>query len=161
MGMDIYDFTIWPVGDAYRQLLRIVSANSEMVGFVIRPGEARFSEPAKRLLADLERDLITAEQVWSWPGSEMSSSSRPYEHRLYRCIPRVVSLLEVASSSFGDWVSPGLPEDLHFLRSDKSVVLGSIGHERFVWMKLSADEASRMRRELPSTLEGSLRRRRP
>jgi hypothetical protein len=158
-GREIYDVAIWPVGDQYRALLGVASVKAEKVGFVIRPGERHLSERARELLASLEDDLILIEETWSWPGSELVRSSAPYMHHVYRSVSEVVSALASASGSFGDWVSPGLPEDLHFLRADNSVVLGSIGHEGFIWLEMSPAEAALFEGDLPQELRGTLRRR--
>lgn len=42
--------------------------------------------------------------------------------------------------SLFDWHNRELPEDLHFMRSDGSLVLGSIAHESYAWAELSAPE---------------------
>lgn len=148
----IYDIKAWPTGSAYEALVRATASVSFGVGFVIRPSERHLSTLARSVLEELTSELISSQDVWSWPGSDLLSTSPPYAHSVYRCGANAVELLVSAAHSFGDWVNPHLPEDLHFLREDGSVVLGSVAQERFLWAELSGDEFATWSQGLPAGL---------
>ncbi len=52
-------------------------------------------------------------------------------------------MLLSAATSFFEWHNLRLPEDLHFLRSDFSLVLGCVALEEYAWMELSTVEFER------------------
>lgn len=72
---------------------------------------------------------------------------------LYRSDAAVVGVILRRSSQFSDWVNPYLPEDLHFLRADDSLVLGSVAQHGDAWLELSPVETSRLASEAPGLLE--------
>jgi hypothetical protein len=78
------------------------------------------------------------------PGSQIVGD-RLSQRRLFRVGPETMEeLLRVTDDLFG-WVNPALPEDLHFLREDGSVVLGSIAQEDDAWLELDAEEMQALR----------------
>jgi len=48
--------------------------------------------------------------------------------------------LKTKAQRFSEWVAPGLPEDLCFLRQDGSWLLASVTHEGDVFIEVSNDE---------------------
>ena len=56
------------------------------------------------------------------------------------------------ASSLGDWINPALPEDLHFMRGDGSVVPDTVAQENDYWLELSAYEL----RSLPKALSSGI-----
>lgn len=89
----------------------------------------------------------------SWPGSEVGPSEEDFEYldrykwdadtlERINAVSKVVPLL---------WQSPDLPEDIHLLRQDGSVYLGSTTTEAFAWLNLTESELSRLRSLVPQT----------
>ena len=88
------------------------------------------------LLEDLAPHFNSIENVGMWPGSELSfGATRP--RYLYYANDLSISAILAASDDFLDWDGVDLPDDLHFLRSDGSTVLGSTACEGYVWLELS------------------------
>ncbi|MBX3128286.1 MAG: hypothetical protein KF718_16295 [Polyangiaceae bacterium] len=55
---------------------------------------------------------------------------------------KLVEILVRASDSLYGWQQPQLPEDLAFLRTDGSTVLGTVAHEEDGWLELADQEYS-------------------
>ncbi|WP_341730224.1 hypothetical protein, partial [Brooklawnia sp.] len=54
--------------------------------------------------------------------------------------PAVVAVLNHHSYSFWDWVGPLMPADLHFLRHDGSVILGTVTCDAYAWLEVDDQE---------------------
>ena len=125
-------------GDAFRALIREVSQIAHFIGFT-RRDESDGPVETQMLLEDLAPHLDSIERVGIWPGSELAfGATRP--RYLYYVNDLSVSAILAASDDFLDWDGVELPDDLHFLRSDGSTVLGSIAHEEDVWLELNKFE---------------------
>ena len=82
------------------------------------------------------------------------------ERVLYTLSKQTLDATLRASKSLFDWVSPDLPEDLHLLRSDESVVLGVVANEQDAWLELDDFDLAHLRKSVPEliSLLGSPRR---
>lgn len=143
-----YIFRPVPRGADYRAILLATANMADRFGVIVRSEKVHLSVDALRLLDDLCPYSISVAQVDRWPGSQLSGPRRS-TCITYACNPSAISLLMEAADSFNDWVNPFLPEDLHFLRADGSVVLGTIAQENQVWTELSQQEAERLRGMIP------------
>ena len=63
--------------------------------------------------------------------------------------PALLEVIAEFSSGLYDWVAPGLPEDLGFRRTDGSLWLASIAHERDAWLEIQAFEWERLKALCP------------
>ncbi|WP_344234779.1 hypothetical protein [Kribbella hippodromi] len=71
------------------------------------------------------------------------------ERFLFRLDAESLEVLVSSASSLYDWVNPMLPEDLHFLRSDGSVVLGTVAQEDDAWLQLTPAEYEGIAARIP------------
>lgn len=137
---EIYEFRSTPREADYEAVILSSAALAQEVGYVIRPNETGMSDRGKQVIRELQPKLVRQSKVWTWPGSEILETASPYDYLVYGCDPDVVQVLLSASQRFEDWANPDLPEDLHFLRDDGSVILGSIAQEDYVWLELTPQE---------------------
>lgn len=121
--------------DDFTSLLVFASTVSRHVGFIVGRSP---SLTAQRLLDRLIDYRVEVRSVSAWPGSERSGP--PVAQHLYDVNSSTVALLRSCSRSFTDWQQPRLPNDLHFLRSDGTVVLGSVASEADAWLELDNAE---------------------
>jgi hypothetical protein len=144
-----FDETCW------KPLLRIASGFATTIGMIVRQCHGP-SPTQDALLAALQPYLVREERVRAWPGSELMEG-RTCERRLYRVTPEVVEVVLGAARNLGEWCNPKLPDDLHLLRDDGSVVLASITQEDDVWIELGSVEYARFNGSAPPELLASIR----
>ncbi len=120
--------------------------------------ERERSGEALEVLGRLREYLIDEQQKSEWPGTVLFGSTASVF--TYRLDGGSANVLLGLSSSFSGWLEPRLPEDVSFLRADASVWLGSVAHEKDVFLQLSDEEfsvlsdrvpelAARLRADLP------------
>jgi hypothetical protein len=68
---------------------------------------------------------------------------------LFRLDAVSLDVLASSAESLFDWVWPRLPEDLHFVRTDGTTVLGTIAQEDDAWLVLTAAEYDAIAGRLP------------
>jgi len=134
-------------GEGYRSLLRAVGRISSWFGVIEMGSPKYYSDLAQRLLNDLVPYLIDIEQVRSWPGTQ-TVGLRAETRLLFAATQESVEMLIRSSSCLWDWVNTAYPDDLHFLRQDKSVVLGSTWCTEFAWLELDPQEFKIVRGQL-------------
>ena len=157
MGLRTYNVTVSPTGDFYEVLLRSAAPFSDRVGLIVRSRLVRLEARASAVLDELAPLLIICDDVESWPGTLLVGGRKSTRY-LYELNSASLDVLIGTSSDLFEWINPVLPEDLHFLRSDGSTVLGSIAQERDVWLELSDEEYEHFQASLPRDLGGSFRR---
>jgi hypothetical protein len=144
MTRQTYDLVDEPTGSAYRGLLRTALRYCSEFGLT-HQRDAK-SLGVERVLRALEPYLISATRSRSWPGNEMAPGYTAEVFR-YRLVPDAVAFLESAVQGLYGWTQLDRPEDLHILRADGSVWLGSIAHERDGWLTLTMEELSALQSE--------------
>lgn len=125
-------------GDLYRQCLRLVAAQSHEAYLIVRHS-VPLSALGARIVEDMHAFERTREETTSWPGTQLlggDSATRIVCRPDGRFLDWALSL----TGALYEWGQPDLPEDLGFLRSDGSVWLASISHERDAFMDLSLEE---------------------
>jgi hypothetical protein len=146
--MTTYDFLNEPRGAFFKALLDASSKLASHFGLVLQPYGSQWSSEANELMTKLEPHLILNQDVSSWPGTQLASGF-VYQRNLYRVNGEsIAALLDVADGLF-DFVGPALLEDLHFLRADGSVLLGTLAQEGVAWMELNEDELILLNRTAP------------
>jgi hypothetical protein len=143
----VYDFTEEPAADLLRSLLIEASEIATTCGFVVQ-ADFPTNQRATRLATELHPYLTTTEEVTSWPGTQLYGEKRAIRYE-YTFSQYVTGLLLEAADGLYDWVAPDLPEDLHLLRQDGSVFLGSVAHERDAWLETEEDEFARLAQSVP------------
>ena len=90
--------------------------------------------------------------VRQWPGTTVAGA-RTQTRLLFDVTPVSLDVILGVSSSFWDWANTDYPDDLHFLRSDGSVVLGSTWCTRVAWLELDDAELQVVAGQLPPDVE--------
>lgn len=147
MERTIYDFNQEPRGDLLKALLSESAGLAATCGFIVQ-GDPPSGQRAARLLAELSPYPKTSKKVSSWPGTDLHGENSAVQYQ-YAFTPPVAKLLYEAAEGLYDWVAPNLPEDLHLLRQDGSVLLGCVAHERDAWLELDKGELARLGETVP------------
>lgn len=142
----MYDFIEEPAADLLRSLLIEASEFATTCGFVVQT-DFPTNQRATCLATELHSYLKATEEVTSWPGTQLYGKKKAI-HYEYTFSQHVAGLLSEAADGLYDWVGPDLPEDLHLLRQDSSVFLGSVAHERDAWLEAERDEFVRLARSV-------------
>lgn len=139
-----YTISREPSGQAYRDLIGHAATRSKFFGVIQRDEDPRAD--ASRL-ASIAQDLEERSRLSAWPGTVLLGGEATCS--TYRTSPRSVAFLKEVVNSLYSWTTP-LPEDLHFVRTDGTVFLGTISHEADAFLELDDSEAADFRRSLPS-----------
>jgi hypothetical protein len=132
----------WKLTEAeYRALVVSAGSMAATVGMVVRESPDRFGVAGRAFLGEVRPHLEESVMVSHWPGTHSSSPTRV---EYYRTEPGVLQAIVKYTGSFWEWMAPDMPEDLHFLRGDRTVVLGSTVCERYAWLELDRDERARL-----------------
>lgn len=123
----------------YADLVEFAGGISEYIGWVVGDNPSR---AVQAFLQEMATHVAETRKVSRWPGSERAGGS--VTQHLFRANPSTVALAQHYGCSFSDWQQPTLPQDLHFLRADGTVVLGSISSEADAWLELHDDELARL-----------------
>jgi hypothetical protein len=139
-----------PTGETYRRLLAALADHAALVGLVIRP-ETRLSARGEAAVAEVLRLAVEDSEVSEWPGTQLLRG----EARVIKlpASEEVVTLLTQLADSLYSWQHPNLLEDMFFLRSDGSTLLGTIAHEVDAFLELSPEEESAIVRRVPELSE--------
>jgi hypothetical protein len=139
-------FTDEPRGSIYQHVLEASLADASIVYVVLRES-VDVSAMARRCLTKLEPFLMSNQMVREWPGTALFSGEA---HRLsYHWNDSCRRVLASCAEGLYEWLQPERPEDLGLLRSDGSVWLASVAHERDAWLELEFAECDRLLRVCP------------
>lgn len=95
------------------------------------------SENMQLFISKMENYLLSKYETDIWPGTHILVYALI---RVYSYEQKVVTVLKHVSNLIYDWQQPDIPEDMCIYRSDGSVWLGSIAHEKVAWLNLSKTE---------------------
>ncbi|MBA3020538.1 hypothetical protein [Propionicimonas sp.] len=123
--------------DDYRALVTSVGSMAALVGVVGREPRDLLGYAGKAVLSELSPYLERSVKISQWPGTR---SIAPARVEYFRSEPGAVDVITRCTGSFWEWMDPEMPEDLHFLREDGTVVLGSTTCERYAWLELDREE---------------------
>lgn len=153
MTRETYDVLDEPRGQTYRSLIAVARQQCAEFGLV----HQRRSRSAGVIetLRTLKPHLVEINRERSWPGSEMAPGHSAEIYR-FRLSEETAAYLASAVVGLYDWSQLERPEDLHFLRADGSLWLGSTSHEADAWFELETDEHAALVAAVP---ELKLRRR--
>jgi hypothetical protein len=141
--------------ELYQALLQSAASLATVIGLIVRSDKVALTPHAVGLLRALAPYLIRTERVAEWPGTRLVGG-RTSLHYLYRLTPESLAAISAAADDMFAWVNPELPEDIHFLRTDGTTVLGSIAQEDAVWLELDEDELHEMLTSAPAILKFAL-----
>lgn len=131
----VYTLTCEKPGD-YAALLRASLHSCSQFMLIVRDEKDR--RAATETLDILREHLISEEETSEWPGTRLLG--RKAHAFRYRLTASSAQLLQDVCSSFSSWIAPDRPEDLSLLRADSSVWLGSIAHEKDIFLELEDAE---------------------
>jgi hypothetical protein len=142
-----FHFIDEPKGEAYDQLIQLGNKLGVSVGLV---RETRMSRPseADRIFAELAPYLESEQEVTEWPGTQLAIDYTAIV-RTYRLSGPVAEAMMRAARRLFEWENPYLPDDPHFLRTDSSVLLGTVVHEHDAWLDLRQPELSVLESAFP------------
>jgi hypothetical protein len=143
----IFDFNQEPQGDLLKSLLVGSAELATTCGLIVQ-GDFPATQSASRLAAGLSPYAKDPKKVSSWPGTQLHDEGNAIQYQYVFSQPVAHLLFEAADHLYG-WVSPDLPEDLHLLRQDGSVLLGSVAHEHDAWLEMGEDEFTRLTISVP------------
>ncbi|MGN6108445.1 MAG: hypothetical protein ACTHU0_25295 [Kofleriaceae bacterium] len=114
--------------------------------FVIRD-EIELSRSGLECLESLTGFLVGRRRARTWPGTVLLGGfATVYE---FVVASDVIEVVGQSVSGLFAWKQPARPEDLCFLRADRSVWLASIAHEHDAFLNLRSGEAVALRAECP------------
>jgi hypothetical protein len=135
-----YEFNDLSELEDYSGLLEQIGRFASVAGFVIDGESSRYSSLAHAVIHEVEGEFVTIEtDLDHWPGTTKIVQSDATRY-LFHLTPATSRILTHSARSLFEWKNPRLPEDLHFMRADRSVVLGNVAHENYAWLELSAEE---------------------
>jgi len=141
-------FVSEPRRQSYEALIRYCAAEARFCTLVDQFPKSRAGKQARAQFLDRAQPFLEAiEVVGRWPLGEPENGDPRRPRPLWRFAlagPLVDLLLSGPIGLYG-WRSPKFPEDFAAYREDGSVLLGTVAHEYFGWMNLTADEASDVR----------------
>jgi hypothetical protein len=139
-------------GDDYAAMLRLLARYSVAFALIIGMPLDRLEGRATDVLARLGPHLLDAQESQAWPGAQIVGTLT-VDRYLFRLDSRSLDVLVSAASDLYEWVHPGLPEDLYFLREDNSTVMGTVAQEDDAWLELTDAEHEEIAAELPPGVE--------
>lgn len=124
------------------RLLEVLPWMTTSVSFVLRDMGDLTDDARRQCLKALEPYVIERGTVTEWPGTRLIGDTA----ELLTCgnVRAVAEVMRQHAASLYAWLSP-LPEDPAFYRADGSVLLGTIAHERDVFVTVTGDEERLLR----------------
>lgn len=113
-----------------------------MFGLVVRN---EVSMPESSVFGSIHKDLVSRSLVCEWPGTKLINEDAVCVR--FRFSEPSVRFLKSVDGLYS-WQAP-LPEDLHFVRWDGTILLASIAHEQDAFVNLDESELLDFRRLLP------------
>ncbi|MGC4114480.1 MAG: hypothetical protein QM765_07690 [Myxococcales bacterium] len=127
-----------PRGRSYRELLEKTRCLYTSFGLV-EHRNMPLSAEGRAVLKRLAPFLISEDPAKKWPGTETYMPTATV--RRYLLSPNSEAVLMESARGLFDWRQPDLPEDLHLLRPDGSVLLASVAHEREAFIEATDGDA--------------------
>ena len=142
-----FSFATEPKGESYSDLLVFAMNHASTFQLVLRQDEP-LGKFGRDLLHKLAPFLLNDAQVSEWQGTKLLDGG--FANLLtYKVDPTAIQALNEHSQALYEWVHPKLPEDLIFLRSDQSLLLLTISHEKEADLVLLPSEVSDFRATCP------------
>lgn len=136
-----------PVELGYSNLLKFLFQRASLCGVVVQANCAS-SESAKSFLASVRPYLVDERVQASWPGTELRGGTTALV-QYYAVEWSVLEAMYTAADRLYEWLSPTLPEDPAFYRSDGTVLMGTVSHERDAFLNLTHAEVSELMESAP------------
>lgn len=141
-----------PRGKTYRALLDFCGQSSAMASLVYF--ESAPAEPDHPIRDALSTHRLGAYFTTVWPANGSLDPAAPiFPDRyleFYGADDALGTLLKSATNALYRWCMPALPEDLSFSRSDGTVLLATITHERIAFLQVDEREKAAFSRCCPA-----------
>lgn len=144
-----------PQGEDYRKLLGLAVRFCETFSLVLRrmvsarEPKDQLQEEGRRVLDSLAPSLLSEQDVYSWPGTELLGEADPALLYTYRLSFESLKILTTTSKGLYDWQQSRLPEDPCFYLPGGEVWLATIAHEGDAFIRLTGEMKLLIERELP------------
>lgn len=139
MTLAVYDILEEPTDSSYDALLEFCGQHATECSLVCRD-DLLPAQTAADFLTAASGHLVGSADQASWPGTKLSEATALVIQ--YRVTVELIALLKRSARGLYGWrADRSLPEDLAFYRGDRSVLMGSISHERDSWLELSVEES--------------------
>jgi hypothetical protein len=147
MNTNVYTLKQDQIGVDFKNLLESTKKYASFFGFVIQE-DLGVDTNCQNVIEELRDYKIKESMESSWPGTKLSGSKKARVY-CFNCNSDSLSVLHKFSSSFHEWIQPKLPEDLFFLRKDKSAWFVNISHEKDSYFNLDENELENLLVDLP------------
>lgn len=127
----IFNITKEPKGVTYKKLLDFLSKKCSKFSFVMRD-KLSFESSAYEMEKKLSPFLITWYESDRWPGTKLINGKAKIF--VYEINEETIKIL-LGVNGLYSWLSPALPEDLVFYKSDGIEWLISISHEKDAYIQ--------------------------
>ncbi|WP_099189849.1 stage III sporulation protein AH [Tepidibacter mesophilus] len=121
-----------PSNKEYELLIDYASKICKEFILVIRNGQ-KLSKEGQKVFQKLNPYLKNSSKSKKWPGTE--TFGPPSSIYYYALNEETKDVLIQYANSLYSWVNPKLPEDLCFIKTDKSVWLYNVAHEKISWIE--------------------------
>ncbi len=140
-----------PAGNHYHELLVFLASWVRFASLVVKPvGRPVDSQAYASLLERLESFRVADRFI------DVSDGTIPTRPRLlFRYDSDSIDLIQQTASCLFSWQTPYLPEDLTLYRKDRSLLLGSIGHEYDAWLVLDDGEQQKLAAHFAHVKQGA------
>jgi hypothetical protein len=139
-----------PTEQMYREFVSVLASMAERFLLVQRSLPIRgITLEEEEIFANLAPWCVLMEDRADWPGTTHGPNARAVQP-IYECAtaPGAIAVLQQTVSGLYEWLTPR-PEDLAFLRTDGSVILYSVAHEREAELSLTSSERDVLVRKWP------------
>jgi hypothetical protein len=147
MKTSIYNLEAEPSLDVYHGLIDFALEHCSLILLVLRP-EMELTEVGQEVLGSLDPYIEETVKSTLWPGTEIFGTQADVCY--FRLEAGSAQVLRKATDHLFGWCQPDLPEDLCFLREDRTPWLVTIAHEHDGYFVLSEWERRQLVHALPA-----------
>lgn len=141
-----YDLEAEPSLALYHGLIDFALERCPLALLVLRPA-LELTEAGQEILASLDPYIVERTKSTCWPGTEIFGAQADVFY--FRLEAGSAQVLREATDHLFGWRQPDLPEDLCFLREDRTPWLVTIAHERDGYFVLNEWERRQLVHALP------------
>jgi hypothetical protein len=129
----------------YEQLVDFINEECSSFLLVVRR-EVTLGPKAVSLLVKLKQNMIRSDVRSSWPGTDLEEGDAYVTE--YHLNEQSAKIIKETAPDLFHWIQPRLPEDLCFLRQDKSPMFFSSTSKRQAFLVLTDDEKKKVEQNI-------------
>ncbi|MBU1355436.1 MAG: hypothetical protein KJ620_02610 [Candidatus Edwardsbacteria bacterium] len=130
---NIYNLYREPQDSNYKAIIDMTSKFASYFLVVIRYS-VKMNKKAEIILNALRPFIESSNDCNEWPGTKLTNEFALVN--VYNLNYKSLEIIKGSVSNLYDWLQPSLPEDICFLRADKSPFLVTISHEKDGYLEL-------------------------